>query len=215
VRLRTLDEWRPLDVERLVGPAPDVARALIGALLVRREDDGHDTVVRLVETEAYREDDPASHSHRGRTASNAVMFGPAGRAYVYFTYGMHHCVNVVTGPDGHGAAALLRAAVVLRGLEHVRARRGERHRERDLLAGPGRLTQGLAIDRALDGADLLDPAGPLVLATDGWWPDESAIRTGPRIGVRHAADVGWRFHLADVPEVSRYARHPRAPRRRA
>jgi DNA-3-methyladenine glycosylase len=209
VSLRDVGVERPFPAAALSGDVEAAARALLGALLVRREPDGR-TVVRIVETEAYREDDPASHSARGRTPGNAVMFGPPGRAYVYFTYGMHHCVNVVTGGEGRGEAVLLRAGIVLEGQEHVRARRGSNRRGRDLLGGPGRLAQGLAIDRGLDGADLLADGAPLGLARDGWRPSPDEVVAGPRVGVRNAADRPWRFHLADVPEVSRYSRHPRA-----
>lgn len=205
--LRALGPTAPWPRDRLATAAPQAAAALLGAVLVRREDDGGATVVRIVETEAYRETDPASHSHRGPTERNAVMFGPPGRAYVYLSYGMHWCVNVTCEAAGVGAAVLLRAAVVLQGRDRIRGRRGEHHRERDLLAGPGRLTQALAIDRTLDGLDLCDPTAPLHLATDRWTPPAAVIATGPRVGIRHAADVPWRFFLEGVPEVSRYVRH--------
>ena len=208
--LRALGDRRPVDRDALLLPSHQVARGLLGVLLVREEDDRGPTIVRVVETEAYHQTDPASHSHRGPTARNAVMFGPPGFAYVYFTYGMHWCVNVSCEPEGTGAAVLLRAAVALAGHDRIRDRRGPRHRERDLLAGPARLTQALAIDRALDGTDLCDPASPLRLETDGWCPPAGAVRAGPRVGIRHAADVEWRFAIDGVPEVSRYSRHPRA-----
>ncbi len=213
VGLRHLGALGPVERDLLTGHAVAVAAAVLGLLLVRDEDDGTATVVRVVETEAYRETDPASHSFKGRTPRVAAMFGPPGHAYVYFTYGMHFCMNVTCEPDGVGAAVLLRAGVVLAGMDHVRRRRGDKHRERDLLAGPARLAQGLGIDRDWYGTDLCDPASPLRLASDGWRPEPDAIVTGPRVGVRQAADVPWRFRIAGVPEVSRYARHPRAPAR--
>ncbi|HEX2027429.1 MAG TPA: DNA-3-methyladenine glycosylase [Nitriliruptorales bacterium] len=186
-----------------------VAPELLGMLLVRREDDGGETVARIVETEAYREDDPASHSFRGRTDRNAVMFGPPGHLYVYFTYGMHFCMNVSCEPDGTGAAVLLRAAAVLRGHEHVRARRAV-HPDRDLLRGPARLTQGLAVGRGHNGLDVTDPTSPLRVEDDGWRPDRDTVLTGPRTGIRVAVEQPWRFWLDGVPEVSRHSRHPRA-----
>ena len=208
--LRELGERRPFDRGVLAASSSVVARRLLGALLVREEEDGAPTIVRIVETEAYHQTEPASHSHRGETARNAVMFGPPGFAYVYFTYGMHWCVNVSCEPEGTGAAVLLRAAVALTGEGRIRERRGPRHRERDLLAGPARLTQALAVDRALDGTDLCDPGAPLRLETDGWEAPGDAVAAGPRVGIRHAADVEWRFAIAGVPEVSRYTRHPDA-----
>jgi DNA-3-methyladenine glycosylase len=209
-RARSLGERRALDRGALERPAPDASRWLLGKLLVRVEDDGAETVVRIIETEAYREDDPASHAYRGPRPSTAAMFGPAGHAYVYFTYGMHWCMNVSCEEDGVGAAVLLRAGLVLEGEPLVRARRGDHHPPRDLLRGPARLTQGLGIARETDGLDLLDPAAPVRLEADGWEPAGGAIASGPRIGVRTAPDVAWRFWVADLPEVSRYTRHPRA-----
>ncbi|MBW3561519.1 MAG: DNA-3-methyladenine glycosylase [Actinobacteria bacterium] len=206
--MRELGERRPVPRDRLARPALELAPDLLGLLLVRAEEDGTETVVRLAEVEAYHQDDPAAHSFRGPTPSNEVMFGPAGHLYVYFTYGMHHCMNVVCGEEGRGEAVLLRAAVALSGHERVRDRRGPKHAQRDLLRGPGRLTQALAIDRELDGADLTDPGSPVRLEDDGWRP--GSVERGPRIGVRDNPDVPWRCWIADVPEVSRYARHPRA-----
>lgn len=208
--LRQLGQRRTFDREALASSSVEVARLLLGALLVRAEGSGGPTVVRVVETEAYHEDDPASHSHRGPTDRNAVMFGPPGFAYVYFTYGMHWCLNVSCEPEGTGAAVLLRAAVPLVGEGRIRTRRGPRPRQRDLLAGPARLTQALGVDRDLDGTDLCDPNAALRLETDGWRPPVAAVVAGPRVGIRHAADVDWRFAIADIPEVSRYSRHPRA-----
>ncbi|MDQ3932111.1 MAG: DNA-3-methyladenine glycosylase [Actinomycetota bacterium] len=189
--------------------SPEVAADLLGKLIVRDEADGRLTVARVVESEAYREDDPASHSYRGRTERNAVMFGCSGHLYVYFTYGMHYCMNVSCEQEGVGSAVLLRAAVVLAGRDRVRERRGQHH-DRDLLRGPGRLSAGLGVDRSCNGLDLLDAASPVRLEDDGWQPGSRAVVAGPRVGIRTAVDKPWRFWLEAVPEVSRYARHPRA-----
>ena len=182
--------------------APDVARDLLGKLLVK-DDDG--IVARIVETEAYTDTDPASHAYRGPTARNAPMFGPPGHAYVYFTYGMHWCMNTVTGEDGEGQGCLLRAAEPLEGFEALRARRGAA-RDRDLLRGPGRLGQGYGLSREHSGIDLCD-GGSLHLRDDGERP---SVATGPRVGVSLAADEAWRFWVPDSPWVSAYKRHPRA-----
>lgn len=203
---------RPVRRRELVGPVTEVAPRLLGMVLVRREDDGTRTLARIVEVEAYDESDPASHTFRGRTPGNATMFGPAGHAYVYFTYGMHHCVNVVTGMRGHGAAVLLRAGIVLEGHALARERRHTSRRDMDLAAGPARLTTALAIDRELDGVDLADRTGPLWLAHDDVIVPPARVAAGPRVGIRHAADHAWRYWVTGVPQVSTYRRHPRAPR---
>ena len=184
-------------------PAPDVAPDLLGKLLVKA-DDG--IVARIVEVEAYTETDEASHAFRGQTARNAPMFGPPGHAYVYFTYGMHWCMNTVTGAEGRGQGCLLRAAEPLEGLDVLRSRRGAA-KDRDLLRGPGRLGQGFGLQREHSGIDLCD-GGPLFLADDG---DRPAVATGPRVGVSAAADELWRFWIPDSPWVSVYKRSPRAP----
>ena len=185
-------------------PAPVVARNLVGALLVRA-DDG--IVVRIVETEAYLQEDPACHAHRGMTARNAPLFGPPGHAYVYFSYGMHWCLNVVSGREGWGEGCLLRAAEPIAGLDVIRERRGAQHSERDLLRGPGRLGQALGLHREHSGIDVV--GGELLsLSDDGTRP---GIAVGPRVGVALAADVPWRFWVDGSPWVSAYKRSPRAP----
>src|SRR5205823_1020186 len=135
-------------------PSPEVAHDLLGRLLVRAGSGGP-LVGRIVECEAYQEDDPASHSFRGRTQRTEVMFGPPGHLYVYFTYGMHFCMNVVTGRDGEGSAVLLRAVEPMHGLDVMRARRGvdDPHR---LCAGPARLAEAFAVARAENGQDLVE-----------------------------------------------------------
>lgn len=165
-------------------------------------------LVRILEVEAYEDHEPAAHSFRGPTPSNAVMFGPAGHLYTYFTYGMHWCANVSTGAAGEGSAVLLRAGELLSGEAVVRARRGEAVRARDLLRGPARLARALGLDAAQRGADLLAPDAPLqLLDRDGPPPPTSC---GPRTGVRLAADLPWRWWVTDHPLVSPHRRHPRA-----
>lgn len=186
----------------LSGPVVEVAPRLLGAVLRRG-----DVALRLTEVEAYDgPNDPGSHAYRGITARNAVMFGPPGHLYVYFTYGMHHCCNVVCGPDGQASAVLLRAGEVVAGLDTVRARR-PRSTDRDLARGPARLCQALAIDRTDNGTDLT--VGPITLEPSVMPTGE--VRCGPRVGLRHAADRLWRFWLEGEPTVSTY--RPATPRR--
>jgi DNA-3-methyladenine glycosylase len=188
---------RPLSRRFYARPSPVVARELLGRLLIRRAG-GVLLVARIVETEAYQQDDPASHSFRGPTARNEVMFGAAGFLYVYFTYGMHFCMNVVTGRPGVGSAVLLRAAEPLEGLEVMAGRRGTTT-PRSLCSGPARLTQAFGVSREQNGIDLV--AGGELWLGGGRVPD-GVVRTGPRIGIRHAADVPWRFWVDGSPFVS-------------
>jgi DNA-3-methyladenine glycosylase len=190
---------RPLSRRFFARPSPVLARDLLGRVLVRRLD-GQVLSARIVETEAYQQDDPASHSFAGRTARNEVMFGPAGFLYVYFTYGMHFCMNVVTGRPGTGSAVLLRAAEPLTG-EAVMVRRRGVSSKRLLCSGPARLTQAFGVTREQNGEDLVD-GGELWIAAGRPMPDE-AVAVGPRIGIRLAADVPWRFLVLGSPFVSR------------
>lgn len=167
--------------------ATAVAPELLHKLLVAGGCSG-----RIVEVEAYRQDDPASHSFRGRTARNASMFCSAGHLYVYFTYGMHHCANVVTGADGDGQAVLLRAVVPVAGLAELRARRGRARRDADLANGPGKLCQAFALDRSFDGIDLCAADAPVWIADDGIRPPPVPLVT-PRIGIRSGTDLPWRW----------------------
>lgn len=183
-------------------PAPTVAADLVGKLLVQA-DDG--IAARLVETEAYMADDPASHGYRRKTARNAPLYGPPGHAYVYLNYGLHWCLNIATGEDGIAEGVLLRAAEPLAGLDLLRARRAG-VRDRDLLRGPGRLGQAYGLDGSWSGRDLCAD-GPLSVADDGARPPVAA---GPRVGVSRAADVPWRFSVPGSPWVSSYKRSPRA-----
>jgi len=208
--LRARGQLRPLDRSILLAEAPAAAERVLGLVLTSSIGDA--TVsVRIVETEAYRQDDPASHSSRGRTPTTEPMFGPPGFSYVYFTYGMHHCMNVSCEPDGIGAAVLLRAGVVVEGVEAAQVRRPGSP-QRDLARGPARLAAALAIERSWSGRDLLDPAGALRLADDGWRPGADTIVAGPRTGVRHGSRTPWRFWLDGVAEVSPHRRHAKAQR---
>jgi len=190
-------------------PAEEVAPDLLGWVVVRAFADGSRIAARIVEVEAYGPEDPASHGFRGRTARNAVMFGPPGHLYVYFTYGMHPCMNAVTGRAGEGAAVLLRAAEPVEGADAMVARRG-RQRLLDLCSGPGRLTQALGVDRRHDGEDLV--AGGEIWVEDG--PRPEAVATGNRVGV-HETSRRWRFWLEGNPFVSRGRPGPPTAKRRS
>lgn len=155
----------------------------------------------IVEVEAYRgSDDAASHARMGPTGRNAPMFGPPGVLYVYFTYGMHWCANVVTGPAGQGQAVLLRAVEPTEGRMEMRARRPKARRDADLTNGPAKLCAAFGIDGAHNGTSLVD--GPVRVEL-GLPSAPAAIRRGPRIGISAAVDLPWRFWLADNPFVSR------------
>jgi DNA-3-methyladenine glycosylase len=181
-------------------PTLKVARALIGKTLSRRTAEGVTAGI-IVETEAYVSAiDPSAHGYRGKTSRNAVMFGPPGHAYVYFTYGMHHCLNIVTEGEGVAAAVLLRALEPTAGIALMRSRRGERIADRDLARGPGRLCAALALTLADNGLDLCGDA--LWLEDTPDFPPDAPIAATPRIGIAQAADWPWRFVLADSPWVS-------------
>ena len=186
-------------------PVLEVAPLLLGATLRHG-----DVAVRLTEVEAYDgANDPGSHAHRGRTRRNSVMFGPAGHLYVYFTYGMHHCCNVVCGPEGDAAAVLLRAGEVVDGLETARERR-PRASDRDLARGPARLCRTLGIDLDQNGARLDIP--PLTLRRG---PAPDVVSSGPRVGLRLASERAWRFWIPEEPTVSQYRSAAALPRRRS
>lgn len=170
----------------LSGTVEQVARRLLGHRL--RTDFGGRTAVVIEEVEAYGgADDPASHAYRGRTARNASMFGPAGTLYVYRSYGVHWCANVVTGTEGTGEAVLIRGGRVVEGMELVLARRGRRDHLTD---GPGKLTQALGITGDHDGTSVL--AGPVRLE-EGPAPDPALVSRTPRIGISREAERPWRF----------------------
>jgi len=173
-------------------PALELAPRLIGMTLLVGGVGGV-----IVETEAYEADDPASHSFIGERPRTRAMFGPPLTAYVYRSYGVHWCFNIVTGPAGHGAAVLVRAIDPTTGLD-VMAERRRTNAPRLLCAGPGRLTEALGITPALDGRSLAEP--PLQLIDRAATPD---LVVGPRIGITKAADRPWRFGLAGSPYLSR------------
>lgn len=204
----------PLTREFFDRPVLEVAPDLLGRLLVRATPDGP-IELRLTEVEAYDgPDDPGSHAYRGRTARNGVMFGPPGHVYVYFTYGMWFCMNLVCGPAGRPSGVLLRAGEVIEGAELARKRRLSARNDKELAKGPARLATALGVDRSLDGADACAPeGGPLTLLT-GTPISSDQVRNGPRTGV--AGDGGvhpWRFWAANDPTVSPYRAH--TPRRRS
>jgi len=209
----------------------EVAPDLLGRVLEHETADGL-VAVELTEVEAYAgRSDPASHAYRGKTRRNAVMFGPPGHAYVYFTYGMHFCVNMVClGEEGSASAVLLRAGAIITGEDLARARRtrgAARLASRDLARGPARLCQALGIDRSLDGADVCAAGSPLRVRAGAGNPARSAVLapgddppetprkivTGPRVGVSSAAEIPWRFWYEGDPTVSVYRAHvTRRPR---
>lgn len=179
----------------LSGPVDQVARRLLGARLVT--DLGGRTAVVIEEVEAYGGgDDPASHAYRGLTARNASMLGPAGTLYVYRSYGVHWCANVVTGPAGEGEAVLIRGGRVVEGEEIVVRRRG---RTDHLADGPGKLAQALGITGELDGTSVL--TGPVRLEP-GPAPDPASLHTTPRIGITRGVDRLWRFSSGRWPVVN-------------
>ncbi|NBE93521.1 DNA-3-methyladenine glycosylase [Nonomuraea sp. KC401] len=218
-------------------PSPEVAPDLLGRVLVHGP-----VAVRLTEVEAYGGpgEDPAAHTYRGRTPRNAVMFGPPGHVYVYFTYGMHFCANLVCLPDGSGSAVLLRAGEVVAGLDVARARRmggqasaggGRRVADRDLARGPARLTVALGLLREHNGIDAIRPGAQgdtealstqdhrltgvphgSVIMLEGSPAEPAAIRSGPRTGISTAKETPWRFWIDGDPTVSPYRAH--VPRRR-
>jgi DNA-3-methyladenine glycosylase len=195
-------------------PATEVAPDLLGHVLVRVFPDGTRAAARIVEVEAYGPDDPASHAFRGETPRNATMFGPPGHLYVYFTYGMHFCMNAVTGRPGEGTAVLLRAGEPLEGVEAMRVRRG-RDPILELCSGPGRFAQAMGVARSDDGVDLVE-GGRLWVESGG---RSEPIATGIRVGVRETTRM-WRYWLEGNAFVSRgrpgpASRRTRVPRVRS
>jgi DNA-3-methyladenine glycosylase len=205
----------PAEAERLLTRRPlAVAPRLLGAELITGHGDAR-VSVRLTEVEAYEgESDPGSHAGRGRTRRNEVMYGRGGLLYCYLSHGLHTCVNVVTGPSGVAGAVLLRAGEVVDGLDLAQQRRPAAARTADLARGPGRL--GAVLGLTLDdyGTDLLDPASNCRLLIRKRAVPIPRISSGPRVGLRLAADRVWRFWLTGDPSVSDYrpasTRHRRA-----
>jgi len=219
---------------QLAGPVLEVAPRLLGMVLRSTTDEGT-VAVRVTEVEAYDgPNDPGSHAYRGETPRNAVMFGPPGFLYVYFTYGMHFCMNVVVGPEGVPSAVLLRAGEVIEGVDLARARRGQtapqkvvvnhagvrkgplpkrlaNNPDRDLARGPARLCVALGIGREGNGADLLAKTSAIQLLDGPGFDGVPA--TGPRVGLREAPDHPWRFWIPNDPTVSPY--RPHVPKKRA
>jgi DNA-3-methyladenine glycosylase len=181
----------------------ELAPLLLNKLLVARTADGVRLSARLVEVEAYcGSDDPGSHAYRGMTPRTEVMFGAPGHLYVYFTYGMHWCANVVATKDGDAAAVLLRGAAPVEGIEVMRSRRVKAHRDRDLLAGPARLCQAFGLTGADNGTDLV--RGPIRIYDDGV-PPPSAPGISTRIGLAtgRGDEHPWRYFVPGDPNVSR------------
>lgn len=176
----------------------DVAPDLLNLVLVHRGRSG-----RIVEVEAYAgEEDPGSHGYGGKTTRTATMFGPPGHLYVYFTYGMHWCANVVCGPEGVCSAVLIRALAPLSGLEAMREARGRAaRREIDLCSGPAKVCQALGLDGRHDGADLCHGNGPRLV--DDGFAKPVEIGRSTRIGLTRGAERVWRWFVADDPNVSK------------
>lgn len=203
-------------VELETGEPDDAARRILGGTITVG-----DVSVRIVEVEGYGGPldgpwpDPAAHSFRGQTARNEVMFGPAGRLYVYLSYGMHLCVNVSCGPDGTAAAVLLRAGEVVAGhhvVESRRAGRGPRSArvEAGWARGPGNLGRAMGVSLEDNGKDVFDASSPVTLDLLERPLHEKIVGSGPRVGVSAAADRPWRFWVLGSPSVSSYKRSPRA-----
>mgnify|MGYP003500504266 FL=1 len=196
----------------LSGHASTIAPALLGSIITS-DVDGQQVSIRVTEVEAYggEGEDPGSHAYRRMSPRNATMFGPAGRAYVYFTYGMHWCLCVVTGPTGTASAVLLRAGEVIEGLDAARSRRLTAATDRDLARGPARLTTALGVTGEMDGVDLLSPASSVRLSIGRTEAADYGVSARTGVG-GEGAGTPWRFYLRDDPTVSPY--RPAAPRRR-
>jgi len=187
-----------MDWEFLSGPAEIAAPRLLGCLLVR-ELNGQRLIGRIVETEAYHQTDAASHSYHGRMPRTDVMFGPAGHLYVYFTYGMHYCMNIVCGLEGEGTAVLIRALEPVEGTGLMAEKRNGKSGV-ELTNGPAKVCQALAIDKTWNGHDLHDT--PVQLVVQPALRSEQIVQT-TRIGITKAADVPWRFYERGNPYVSK------------
>jgi DNA-3-methyladenine glycosylase len=176
-----------------------LAKKLLGCLLVHESADGVTAGV-IVETEAYSQEDAASHSCRGETARTKVMFGPGGYAYIYFTYGMHYCFNVVSGPASQGQGVLIRALEPVTGIEIMQRRRNKKN-EKDLCSGPAKLVQAMGITKADYGTPLFEGKLFIKKSLNASIAPED-ILAGPRVGITKAVDMPWRFWVKDNPFVS-------------
>jgi DNA-3-methyladenine glycosylase len=185
-------------VIRLDNEASTVATRLLGSILERKIG-GKTLRAKIVETEAYDQTDVASHSFKWKTPRTEVMFGKAGHLYVYFTYGMHYCCNIVTGPEGHGAAVLIRAVEPLEGEDTMAFNRGGLNGH-SLTNGPAKFCQAFAIDKALNGHDL--KREPLRLLVQNKLPNDQVVTT-TRIGISRGQEVPWRFYIRKNPYVSK------------
>lgn len=182
-------------------PSPVVARDLLGREVLSTTPEGV-VVVRLVEVEAYAgEEDPASHAWRGPTPRTQVMYGRPGHAYVYFSYGMHWCVNLVCEQEGRASAVLLRAGQVVAGEDLARHRRGPEVAASRLASGPANLAAALGLDGSWNGIDVVARGSSLRLRPGVPLADADVV-TGPRVGISRGADTAWRFHVAGNPCVS-------------
>ncbi len=180
--------------------SPTLAKEVLGAYL-HRVLDGEELIGRIVEVEAYAVGDPASHAFRGMTPRNKVMFGAPGLAYIYLTYGMHHCFNVVTNEQGEGEALLVRALEPIAGIETMRRLRGGLAKDRDLASGPGKLCQALALSRNENGIDLIESEE--LFLTRGTPILEQEIGVSTRIGISLAIEHPWRFYVEGNTHVSK------------
>lgn len=186
-----------LDQSFFTKEAPELAKSLLGCVLIHETEDGITAGI-IVETEAYSQEDAASHSFNGETPRTKIMFGPGGFAYVYFTYGMHYCFNVVSGPAGHGQAVLIRALEPIEGIELMKKRRNKEELK-ILCNGPAKLVQAMGITKQDYGRPLFE--GKLRIQKSQH-VKVSNIATGPRIGISKARDKKWRFWLKDSKFVS-------------
>ncbi|MGW2344410.1 DNA-3-methyladenine glycosylase [Streptomyces sp. NPDC001661] len=204
----------PLAREFFDRPVLEVAPDLLGRTLVRQTPDGP-IELRLTEVEAYDgANDPGSHAFRGQTARNSVMFGRPGHVYVYFTYGMWHCMNLVCGEEGRASAVLLRAGEITEGAELARERRLSARHDKELAKGPARMATALAVDRSLDGTDACAGTDSPLRVLHGTPVPADQVRNGPRTGVSGEGGVHpWRYWVANDPTVSPYRAH--TPRRRS
>lgn len=183
----------------LSGTALEVAPRLLGCLIEREIHGNSQLLAKIVETEAYDQSDLASHSYKGKTERTSVMFGAYGHLYVYFTYGMHYCCNVVVGPESQGSAVLIRAVEPIKG-QKIMAINRHRRSGIDLSNGPAKLCQALAINKSLNGHDLKNK--PLRLIIKEQIPVDQIEQT-TRIGITKSKDLPWRFYIRNNPYVSR------------